>query len=52
MTRKTRQVETKLLSEYILATYPKFSTMYDQGLGVAPPELISKYGLSKALALY
>lgn len=50
--RKTRQVETRLVSEYILSRYANFPILYDQGLGPVPDEYLREYGYQKGIGFY
>jgi hypothetical protein len=51
MPRKTRQVETRLVSEYLEARYNKFITITNQPLGIVPKSLLEKEGYAKALGI-
>lgn len=51
MARKTRQVEVRMLSEYLLQTYPKFPTITDVPLGKVDEGLMAKVGYKQALGL-
>ena len=51
MARKSRQVETRLVSEYLKANYPEFPVIMKQPLGVVSEELMKKEGYKRALGL-
>ncbi len=51
MVRKNRAVETRLVSEYLLATYPKFPSINGVPLGVVDSGLMASYGYKKAIGL-
>lgn len=49
MARKSRQVETRMLSEFLLATYGNFIHLDDQPLGRVDETLMATQGYTKAL---
>ncbi len=49
MARKSRQVETRMLSEYLLANYGKFSYIMDVPLGKVDEGLMASVGYQKAI---
>jgi len=49
MTRKSRNVETRMVSEYLLANYSKFPHLMAQPLGVIDEALMIKEGYNRAL---
>ncbi len=49
MARKSRKVETKMVSEYLLANYANFIHLEDQELGVVDPALMASQGYQKAI---
>ena len=51
MTRKTAQVETRLLSEYLLATYSKYSYIISVPLGKLDETLLKTLGYKQAMGL-
>lgn len=51
MARKTRQVETRLVSEYIKERYPKFPGLLNQPLGIISEELLRTEGFQRGLAM-
>lgn len=51
MARKSRQVETRMLSEYVLKTYSAFPVIMDQPLGRVDEELMREEGFLKAVRL-
>lgn len=51
MPRKTQQVETRLIAEYLKQTYAKFPYIIKQPLGKVSPELMAAVGFNGALRL-
>ncbi len=51
MARKSRQVETRLIAEYLKERYPEFTFIMQQPLGVVSEELMKKEGYRKALGV-
>lgn len=51
MVRKTQQVETRMLPEYIFATYPKFPSIIKVPLGKVDEGLQAQVGYQQALGL-
>ena len=51
MARKSRQVETRLIAEYLKERYPEFTFIMKQPLGVVSEELMKKEGYQKALGV-
>jgi len=51
MARKSRQVETRLVAEYLKERYPEFTFIMKQPLGVVSEELMKKEGYQKALGV-
>jgi len=49
MARKSRQVETRMLSEYLLKTYGKFSYIMDIPLGRVDEKLMAAQGYQQAI---
>jgi len=49
MARKRRQVETRLIAEYLKERYPEFSFIMKQPLGVVSEELMAAEGYQKAI---
>ncbi len=49
MARKSRQVETRMLSEYLLANYGKFSYIMDVPLGIVDDKLMASMGYQAAI---
>ncbi len=49
MARKSRQVETRMLSEYLLKTYPQFSFIMDVPLGKIEESLMAAQGYQQAI---
>jgi hypothetical protein len=49
--RKSRQVETRMVAEYLLKTYPKYTFITKQPLGKIPEELQAKEGFKRAVGL-
>lgn len=49
MARKTRQVETRMVSEYLAKEYSKFEYIISQPLGVVSEELQAELGYTKAI---
>ena len=47
--RKNRQVEGKMLSEYLLKTYPKYPQLIAQPLGVVSDSLMAQVGYKAAI---
>ena len=44
-TRRTRQIEGKLLGEYLVKTYPQYPRIVAQPLGKVPDNLLVRDGL-------
>lgn len=51
MPRKTRQVETRLVAEYLLKEYSKFPCLTKVPLGQVPNSLMESEGYQKALGI-
>lgn len=51
MARKNQQVETRMVSEYLLSMYPKYQTMQPVPLGAIDTKLQAEVGYSKALGI-
>lgn len=51
MARKSRQVETRLIAEYLYKTYPNFSFITKQPLGTISEELAKKDGIKVAMGI-
>ena len=51
MTRKNRQVETRMISEYMAAEYGKFTTMTSVPLGKVSNALSAEVGTEKAIGM-
>ena len=51
MVRKTQQVETRLVAEYMKVTYSKFPYLVAQPLGVVDEELLKTEGFVKGLRM-
>ena len=51
MARKTQQVETRLVAEYLKDTYPQFSSIAKQPLGLISEELLKTEGYVKGLRM-
>ncbi len=51
MARKTHQVETRLLTEYLLKYYSAFPYIIGQPLGQVPPGLMENVGYKRALGI-
>lgn len=51
MPRKTRQIETRALSEYLLKNYSNFPTISKQPLGQLPHHLVESEGIKRAMGL-
>ncbi len=51
MARKSAQVETRMLSEYLLATYSQFPTAQNVPLGAVSETLMAQQGYQRALGL-
>lgn len=51
MARKTQQVESRMVSEYMLSQYAKFPFSLGVPLGSVPRELLEKEGSQRALGL-
>jgi len=49
MARKSRQVETRMLSEYLLANYGKFSYIMDVPLGLVDEKIMAAQGYQQAI---
>jgi len=52
MARKSRQVETRMVSEYLLANYSKFPYTMNVPLGVLPQDLLEMKGVLAASRIY
>jgi hypothetical protein len=51
MARKTQQVETRMLSEYLLAAYPQYTSIRAVPLGKVDGKLMADVGYKKALRI-
>lgn len=51
MARKTRQIEVKMVSEYLLAHYPSFPTLQAVPLGKVDESLMAEQGYKRAIGL-
>ena len=51
MARKTRQVETRMVSEYIKTNYAQFTVLTAQPVGAIPEALMASEGYQKALGV-
>jgi len=51
MARKTRQVETRMVSEYLLKNYSEFPYMMNVPLGALPSDILEKEGYQRAIKL-
>lgn len=51
MARKTQQVETRLVAEYLLATYPQFPHIAGVPLGRVSEQLMAEVGYEKAIRM-
>jgi hypothetical protein len=51
LARKTQQVEVRMLSEYLLATYSQFPTSQNVPLGAVSEALMAQAGYKQALGL-
>jgi hypothetical protein len=51
MARKTQQVETRMLSEYLQLTYPQYVQIRAVPLGVVDQSLMASVGYQKAIGL-
>lgn len=51
MARKSRQVETRLVAEYLKERYSEFTFIMKQPLGAIPDEIIKTEGYKRALGL-
>lgn len=51
MARKTQQVEVRMLSEYLMATYPQYTTIRAVPLGKVDDKLMASVGYQKAIKL-
>jgi len=49
--RKSRQVEVRLLSEYLKETYPQYPFINKQPLGKVPAELLTEVGYKRAVGM-
>lgn len=49
--RKSRQVETRMVSEYMLAIYGKYTHLTKVPLGKVPQELMSEVGYKRAVGM-
>jgi len=52
MARKTRQVETRLIAEYLKERYSEFSFITGQPLGAVPTEIMVREGYEKGLRFF
>lgn len=51
MARKSRQVETRLVSEYLKANYSKFPLIIKQPLGAVPEKLLKEEGYKRGMGI-
>ena len=51
MARKSRQVETRMISEYLKENYSEFSYILNVPLGAVPEDIMRKEGYQRALGL-
>ena len=51
MARKTRQVETRLVAEYLMSSYSSYTYLTKVPLGVVPESLQADVGYNKALGV-
>lgn len=51
MARKTRQVEVRLVAEYLKATYSKFPCIQSQPLGIVNEKILAELGYAKGMAI-
>lgn len=51
MARKSRQVEVRMISEYLLASYANFPTIKDVPLGKVDESLMAEQGYQRALGI-
>jgi hypothetical protein len=51
LARKTQQVETRLVAEYLINQYPQYTTITAQPVGVVSQELMAEVGYSKAIRM-
>jgi len=51
MVRKTQQVETRLVAEYVKSQYSKFPSITAQPVGVVSQELMAEVGYTKAIRI-
>ena len=51
MARKTRQVEARLVAEYLKETYSQYTFITKQPLGKIPEELLKKEGYRRAIGM-
>lgn len=52
MARKNREVETRMVSEYLLQNYAKFPYQIKVPLGTIPNELLEREGYYRAMRIY
>lgn len=52
MARKTRQVETRLVAEYLKERYSDFHFIMQQPLGAVPTEIMAEEGYKKGLRFF
>jgi len=50
-TRKTRQVEVRLVSEYLKETYPQYPVINKQPLGKLPENLLTEVGYKRTVGM-
>ena len=51
MARKSRQVETRLVSEYLKLNYAKFPFILKQPLGIVPEKLLKEEGYKRGMGI-
>ena len=51
MARKTRQVEVRMVAEYLKATYDKFPCIQSQPLGIVDEKILADLGYEKGMAI-
>ncbi len=51
MARKSRQVEVRLVAEYLKETYSKYTFITKQPLGKVPEELMTEFGYKRAIGM-
>ena len=52
MVRKTRQVETRMVSEYLLKEYSKFPFIMKVALGALPEDMLKSVGITTTTRIY